>query len=263
MRHMRCTAAAAARLEGAGACFRWEAWDEASEPLWSYMKCLHPHEEVGGMQMHSYVYIGGKYIGNGFALSEEQMRPNRLQAKLQAAHTRFESMGACYLQQVWPTDTAPLYKHLQCVYGKHHHSFVFIGGKFVGDGFALEQGRMAQTDFEAAVRGAGTSLQCQRAGDQSLHAKPLQSCTQSNDGSTTGWARTGSCNWDPSDSGYHEVCVTMSDEFLRQSARHDANDLSSVVQGVGLGRAARPAGVRGHHARVRADKRKAAAGVRG
>ena len=96
------------------------------------------------MQMHSYVYIGGKYIGNGFALSEEQMRPNRLQAKLQAANarmdchedcgslapaeerqrlagmvaqplallgwngcpctniarTRFESMGACYLQQV-------------------------------------------------------------------------------------------------------------------------------------------------------------------
>lgn len=154
MRHMRCTAAAAARLEGAGACFRWEAWDEASEPLWSYMKCLHPHEEVGGMQMHSYVYIGGKYIGNGFALSEEQMRPNRLQAKLQAANarmdchedcgslapaeerqrlaemvaqplallgwngcpctniarTRFESMGACYLQQVGrlPLDLASI-----------------------------------------------------------------------------------------------------------------------------------------------------------
>eukprot|EP00965_Chrysotila_dentata_P206546 6183592-Pleurochrysis_carterae.AAC.3 len=35
---------------------------------------------------------------------------------------------------------------------------------------------------------------------------------------------------DPSDSGYHEVCVTMSDEFLKQSATHDSNDLSSVVQ---------------------------------
>ena len=106
------------------------------------------------MQMHSYVYIGGKYIGNGFALSEEQMRPNRLQAKLQAANarmdchedcgslapaeerqrlaemvaqplallgwngcpctniarTRFESMGACYLQQVGrlPLDLASI-----------------------------------------------------------------------------------------------------------------------------------------------------------
>ena len=59
---------------------------------------------------------------------------------------------------------------------------------------------------------------CQREGDKSLMAKPLQSCTQSNDGSTTGWARTGSCNWDPSDSGYHEVCVTMSQEFLEQPA---------------------------------------------
>ena len=74
------------------------------------------------------------------------------------------------------------------------------------------------------------SLVCQREGDLSLLGSPLRSCTQSNDGSTTGWARTGSCNWDPSDSGYHEVCVTMSQEFLEASARHDANDLSSVVQ---------------------------------
>ena len=63
--------------------------------------------------------------------------------------------------------------------------------------------------------------------------KPLKSCTQSTDGSTTGWARKGSCNWDPTDSGYHEVCVSMSDEFLQQSAKHDANDLTSVVQAGG------------------------------
>ena len=43
----------------------------------------------------------------------------------------------------------------------------------------------------------------------------------------------GSCNWDPSDSGYHEVCVTMSDEFLTASATHDANDLRSVVKAGG------------------------------
>merc|ERR1712032_443199 len=80
------------------------------------------------------------------------------------------------------------------------------------------------------VQTAGASITCQKEGDLNLFAKPLQSCTQSGDGSTTGWARTGSCNWDPSDSGYHEVCVTMSEEFLQASARHDANDLSSVVQ---------------------------------
>ena len=109
--------------------------------------------------------------------------------------------GACFVETVWAEDTAPLYKYLQCVHGSQHHSFVFFGGKFIGDGFALEQQRMGQSEFEAAVNGAGASLQCQREGDKSLLAAPLQSCTQSNDGSTTGWARTGSCNWDPNDSG--------------------------------------------------------------
>jgi uncharacterized protein (DUF2237 family) len=45
----------------------------------------------------------------------------------------------------------------------------------------------------------------------------------------TGWTRSGSCEWDTSDSGYHEVCVTMSAQFLANSATHDDNDLSSVV----------------------------------
>lgn len=92
---------------------------------------------------------------------------------------------------------------------------------------------MAQPAFEAALTRADARRTCQRKGDESLLNAPLKPCTQSNDGSTTGWTRTGSCNWDPSDSGYHEVCVTMSDEFLRASARHDGNDLSSVVQAGG------------------------------
>merc|ERR1711904_87326 len=32
------------------------------------------------------------------------------------------------------------------------------------------------------------------------------------------------------DAGHHQVCVTMSNQFLQSSAEHDANDLSSVVQ---------------------------------
>jgi uncharacterized protein (DUF2237 family) len=48
-------------------------------------------------------------------------------------------------------------------------------------------------------------------------------------GTAAGWTRSGSCNWDPSDAGYHEVCVTMSSRFLDNSAKHDANDLTSVV----------------------------------
>ena len=92
---------------------------------------------------------------------------------------------------------------------------------------------MADADFEGRLRSARASLMCQRKGDEGLYGAPLKSCTQSTDGSTTGWTRSGSCNWSPDDSGYHEVCVTMSDEFLQKSAQHDANDLSSVVQAGG------------------------------
>merc|ERR1719258_588591 len=60
--------------------------------------------------------------------------------------------------------------------------------------------------------------------------RPIQSCTNDDDGTTTGWTRSGACNWDPSDGGYHEVCVKMSEDFLLSSAKNDANDLSSVVQ---------------------------------
>jgi uncharacterized protein (DUF2237 family) len=67
------------------------------------------------------------------------------------------------------------------------------------------------------------------AGQVGLSGKPLQSCTQTGDARVTGWTRSGSCVWAPSDGGYHEVCVSMSDDFLRKSAVHDANDLSSVV----------------------------------
>ena len=275
MRHARCTMAASERLESVGACFRWVDWQAPSEPLWAYLKCKHPGEVVGGMEMHSYVYIGGRYVGNGFTLS--QAAEADLSSRLAAANAkmscgrdcdalasadersqlarmmqqplallgwsgcpctniarrRFESIGACYVQTVWPTDDAPLYKYLQCKYGQVHHSFVFVGGEFVGDGFALEERRLAQPAFSSMLERAQARLTCQRKGDENLAGRPLQPCTQSNDGSTTGWTRTGSCNWDPSDSGYHEVCVTMSEQFLRASAQHDANDLSSVVSAGG------------------------------
>ena len=121
------------------------------------------------------------------------------------ARSRFESLGACYVQKIWADDTAPLYKYLQCVYGAQHHSFVFFGGQFVGDGFAIKESAMDQATFTNKVREVHASEQCQRKGDESLYSRPLLPCTQSNDGSTTGWTRTGSCNWDPTDSGYHEV----------------------------------------------------------
>ena len=276
MAHMRCTDAALQRLESASACVHTISWTDASDPLWAYLQCKHPHEIVNGMQMHSYVYIGGEFVGNGFKLLPNAMGDADLATRLSAAgsttctrdcsgiapaseierleemkrqplallgwmscpctniaRSRFEADGACFVETVWAEDTAPLYKYLQCVHGSQHHSFVFFGGEFVGDGFALQADRMSDATFAAGLDRAGARRMCRRAGDQSLLGAPLQSCTQSSDGTTTGWTRSGSCAWDPSDSGYHEVCVTMSDTFLEQSARHDANDLRSVVSAGG------------------------------
>merc|ERR1719329_933417 len=70
---------------------------------------------------------------------------------------------------------------------------------------------------------------CPFQGLKNLLGDDLQSCTQSNDIRPTGWTRSGSCNWDPNDGGYHEVCVEMSREFLQDSVTYDHNDLSSVV----------------------------------
>ena len=99
------------------------------------------------------------------------------------ARARFESIGACYVQLVWPADTAPLYKYLQCVHGAHHHSFVFAGGRFVGDGFALDAERLSTSAFETMLSAAGArrkllffreaDLQARAAPNPEAHRPPL------------------------------------------------------------------------------------------
>lgn len=73
---------------------------------------------------------------------------------------------------------------------------------------------------------AGPLLEMQ---DVNLFGKALQPCTQG-DEEVTGWTRSGSCSWEASDLGFHQVCVKMSKTFLESSARYDRNDLSSVVK---------------------------------
>ena len=77
---------------------------------------------------------------------------------------------------------------------------------------------------------AAHELQASIDGEQNLLGTPLQPCTTPDDTQPTGFTRTGSCQWEPDDSGYHEVCAVMSAEFLNASATQDANDLTSVVQ---------------------------------
>lgn len=76
---------------------------------------------------------------------------------------------------------------------------------------------------------ASLQMMLQKHEQFGLTGKPLQSCTASSDQGPTGFTRAGSCKFEPDDLGYHEVCVTMTHEFLKESAKQDGNDLSSVV----------------------------------
>jgi uncharacterized protein (DUF2237 family) len=124
--------------------------------------------------------------------------------------------------------------YLQCRYGAQHHSFIFLQVQFMGNGFSFNtQDPYAEFGDEkkwhALAVKAGARQTCPFRGLQNLLGGKLKSCTTKNDRMNTGWTRSGSCNWDANDGGYHEVCVEMTQEFLDISANVDGNDLSRVV----------------------------------
>jgi len=286
---MRCTEAAKNALETRNVCTN-AVYFKQDSATWKYFQCLYPDERIGTSPMHSYVFIGGRFVGNGFRLlldpddarctdggpaAEPCLSPDALDAKLQAsgagnsckkdcsgilpaagmakidqditsskivlygwagcpctglARARFQERGVCYTENVWSSSDSLTMKYLQCRYGQEHHSFVWAGGEFIGNGFLFDPKRMSPNQYTTLLTKANARVgMCQTAGDMNLFGRPLQSCTQGGDGTTTGWTRTGSCVWDPMDGGYHQVCVSMSQKFLESSRNHDANDLTSVV----------------------------------
>jgi len=287
---MRCTKVATETLESRHVCVSKQLFLQDS-PTWSYFKCLYPHERIGSTKMHSYIFVGGRFVGNGFRFlldsndprctdgappAEPCLSPEALDAKLHAAsahartcqkdcsgvlpadrvtkinndisssslvlygwggcpctglaRARFQERGVCYTENIWSSPDSLTLKYLQCRYGQEHHSFVWAGGEFVGNGHIFDPKRMSSDQYAALLSKAEARVgMCQTKGDKNLKNGALQSCTQSGDGTTTGWTRKGSCVWDPQDGGYHQVCVSMSKKFLESSRDHDRNDLSSVV----------------------------------
>ena len=95
---------------------------------------------------------------------------------------------------------------------------------------AEHQTAHGQTPLVAlAAKRSSTDASFVGSQDLNLYGEELKPCSQEGD-TTTGWTRSGLCAWEPSDSGYHQVCVTMSRQFLQSSTKYDANDLSSVVK---------------------------------
>merc|ERR550532_1304144 len=284
--HYRCYVDAERKLDNHKVCFHSV---DISDALWKYLQCLYPNERLSnGRMMHSYLYIGGNMVGNGFVV-DSQMDSRytwaQLEAKMRAAgaefscgtdcttlidakeladlnkivaeqpvvmygwepcpcvgtaRDRFMSQHVCFVENTWTDQNDQKMKYLQCVYGEEHHSFIWFntknsdgsmkGGEFIGDGFALGTTVMSDGKFEGLLKRSGARKECQGKEDKNLFGTDLKSCSDTGDVGKTGWTRTGSCVWQSSDRGFHQVCVEMTDYFIKQSAKYDKNDLSSVVQ---------------------------------
>jgi len=283
--HYRCYDAAEEKLQQEGVC---HATMDISDELWGYLKCLYPNEVTSNrMMMHSYLYIGGEMVGNGFVLDEYMDRRYtwaQMEQKMQnagaaftckldcdslldaeqlaelneaiaeqpivlygwegcpcvaMARERFASRHACFVENTWTNPQDSKMKYLQCKYGDEHHSFIWFnekkadgsmaGGTFLGNGFYLGKDKMSDSQFEGLLAKSGDRQECAGTEDRSLLGGELESCTDENDRTTTGFTRSGSCVWQANDGGYHQVCVRMSNQFIAQSARIDHNDLSSVT----------------------------------
>ena len=63
------------------------------------------------------------------------------------------------------------------------------------------KGKGGEKKASLSVAGLGSSY----GGETSLIGTPLKPCSGPDQAEATGWDRSGSCAWDPTDSGYHEV----------------------------------------------------------
>ncbi len=86
-----CTNAASARFTSDGTCVEFV---EISNDQWAYLQCLHPQDlmcPTCGFS-HSYVWIDGAYIGNGFAVRD--MNPADMAERTNAASADI-TCGGC------------------------------------------------------------------------------------------------------------------------------------------------------------------------
>ena len=85
--------------------------------------------------------------------------------------------------------------------GPRRHAFTAVG---LGDGRDHARG----VSTSGAFSGRGVAGLGAYGGETSLIGTPLKPCSGPDQAEATGWDRSGSCAWDPTDSGYHEVRST-------------------------------------------------------
>ena len=216
-----CTNAASARMSGDGTC---NTFTEITDAQWAYLQCMHPQDRMCptcGFS-HSYIWIDGAYIGNGFAIRDMSVADmtQRLTdagaattcggcdsylagAALTAAEVdahiasntvmlfgwegcpctgmaraRFASAGICHEEFTWGSTAEPLMAYLNCRFpwaagcplrgsngggcsgNGEHHSFIFMGGDFIDNGFGFSEFVLGNTRLDALVTSSGAQTTC-------------------------------------------------------------------------------------------------------
>merc|ERR1712046_340101 len=84
--------------------------DTILHPLWRYHVCQYPQNQVGGIQMHSYIWIGQRMHGNGFDLLEDhrdsRLRTERLLNDTLLRIKLVEASASLNCKQGRPVDTS-------------------------------------------------------------------------------------------------------------------------------------------------------------
>ena len=82
------------------------------------------------------------------------------------ATSRFEATGVCYQRETWDAPSEPFMTFMACLYGSQHHSFIFIGERFVDNGFRFANNAMGQPELDGLLTGAQADFtSCAPAGD--------------------------------------------------------------------------------------------------
>jgi hypothetical protein len=85
------------------------------------------------------------------------------------ASARFEDSGACFDKTTWDSSSENLMAFLTCLYGSQHHSFIFIGDRFIDNGFRFARPpanpSLSDADLSALYAGASADLTCGPQGE--------------------------------------------------------------------------------------------------
>jgi hypothetical protein len=85
------------------------------------------------------------------------------------ASSRFEDGGVCFDKTQWDSSSENLMTFFTCLYGSQHHSFIFIGDRFIDNGFRFARPpanpSISDGDLNALLTGASADVSCGPDGD--------------------------------------------------------------------------------------------------